>query len=171
MKASVFLIGTVAVLTACNAPSTASKNASSQANDCKQEAIAASTNAYTPLPEVVTFTPAFHVRKDRIYTTPKGVRRRNVNLEILQGDAVQASTVAGESLLKSGFKAVPVPTKGDGITRLAFDKPGYGRININARTDVGDKPSNPDAVGVVVFDWPLQAPVAKPSQAAASTAN
>jgi hypothetical protein len=110
---------------------------------------------YTPLPDYVVIDTPFHVRSDRIYATKNGIMRRRSTLELLQGGAVPVATAISEELTAAGFRAVDVKDKGDGITRLGFLKKGTGRINVSATPEVGEKPSNPKAVGVVSIDWPV----------------
>ena len=47
------------------------------------------------------------------------------------------------------------------MIRLAFLKKDAGRINVTASPDVDDKPSNPHAVGLIMFDWQQSPPTAE----------
>lgn len=111
--------------------------------------------AYKPFPSAISLTTAYHVRRDHIYTTKAGDARRGSSLELLEGDALAVVDSLGESLVAQGFHAMNLKDKGDGVTRVAYRKTGYGRINLSATPSVGEKPSNPDAVGVVAIDWPV----------------
>jgi hypothetical protein len=127
--------------------------------------------AYSPLPRGIQLVQSFHVRSDRIYTTKTGAERRRATLELLEGGTAAAAEDVQKQMAASGFRALPVKDKGDGITRLAFVKKGMGRTNVSVNPDVGDKPSNPHAVGVIMFDWQLtpmpasQVPVVKANSA------
>lgn len=121
--------------------------------------------AYSPFPHGVVLVQPFHVRSDRIYTTKPGAQRRRATLELLADGPASAADSVRKQMAASGFRALTVKDKGDGITRLAFVKKGMGRINVNTSSEVGDKPSNPHAVGLIMFDWqlapaPASAPVA-----------
>jgi hypothetical protein len=167
MKNAIFLVGIAALVASCSQPSSqpVAPNGTSVA-ECPPASNATATS-YSPLPPEFAFATPFHVRADRIYTSPTGVPRRISTLEILAGNADTVAAEAGRAFVAMGFREVQTPSKGDGLTRLAFVKPKYGRINIYAQADVGDKPFNPAAVGLIKFDWPLAAPPAKAAEQAA----
>lgn len=117
----------------------------------------ASSFAYSPLPPGVVLQTPFHVRGDRIYVTPKGMTRRVGTLELLEGDAIAVATGLETQMADAGFRTLVVPQKEDGMARFAYDRKDYGRINVYAQADVGANPFHPDAVGIIKFDWPLDA--------------
>lgn len=117
-------------------------------------ASAATPAAYTPFPDGVRVVSPFHVRSDRIYTTKGGDERRRATLETLESDAVATANDIASQLTGAGFRALDAKDRGDGVVRLGFLKKGVGRINVLASADVGEKPSNPRALGVVAIDWP-----------------
>lgn len=171
MKNAIFLVGIAALVAACSQPSSQPVTPSSTAvAECPPASNAAATS-YSPLPPGFAFATPFHVRGDRIYTTPTGLARRISTLEILAGDSGTVAVEAGRAFVAMGFREVQIPSKDEGQTRLAFVKPGYGRVNIYAQADVGDKPFNPAAVGLVKFDWPLTPPPAKADEHAAGQAS
>ena len=99
----------------------------------------------------------YQVRSDRVYTTKAGLTRRRSTLELLESDVATVVADVSTQLVSEGFRKVAVKDSIDGLTRLAFAKKDYGRINITGSKDVGDKPSNPKAVGLLSFDWPVDA--------------
>jgi hypothetical protein len=156
-------------LSACSgqngAPASTSAAAdASQATSVDRQAPTAVT--YSPFPLGVVLAQRFHVRSDRIYTTKSGAQRRRATLELLDGAPDATADSVSKQMASSGFRALTVKDKGDGITRLAFVKKGAGRTNVSISSQVGDKPSNPRAIGLIMFDWQLAPATA--SAAAAS---
>jgi hypothetical protein len=146
-------------LAACGAeqPAATSDSDPMPADDSQSAAMAAASKGfhYSPWPGMVIVETPFHVRSDRIYTTKNGADRRRTTLELLEGEAAKVIGSIGDTLVSGGFSAMNIPDKGDGIQRLAYRRNGYGRINLSAKSDVGDKPANPRATGLITFDWPL----------------
>jgi len=124
---------------------------------------------YSPLPEGVSIATPFHVRNDRIYSTRTGAMRRRSNLELLEGDAAAAAVAVGSQLQAGGFRSIEIEDKGDGMTRLAFIKKAAGRVNLRAGSDVGAKPANPLAQGLLSIDWQVSAAPAAGSDDAAES--
>lgn len=157
-------------LAACGVeqPAATSDSDPMPADDSQSAAMAAASKGfhYSPWPGMVIVESPFHVRSDRIYTTKNGADRRRTTLELLEGEAANVIGSIGDTLVSEGFSAMNIPDKGDGIQRLAYRRNGYGRINLSAKSDAGDKPANPRATGVITFDWPLSG--SEPPEAGAS---
>ena len=170
MTKNLLCIGILAVLAACTGSKPVPVDAKpgsdvvATANPSVKQEDQRCANGYSPLPKGVVLAP-FHVRSDRIYTTKVGAERRRATLELLEGGTAAAADDVSKQMAASGFRSLGVEDKGDGMIRLAFLKKDAGRINVTASSDVGDKPSNPHAVGLIMFDWqlapaPASAPVA-----------
>ena len=151
-------------LSACSGQNAAPPASTGTAADASQASSvgdhASTAFAYSPFPQGVVLAQPFHVRGDRIYTTKSGAQRRRATLELLEGAPGDVADSVRKQMASSGFRALAVKDKGDGITRLAFVKKGAGRINVSISSNIGDKPSNPRAVGVIMFDWQLAPAVA-----------
>ncbi len=163
MKRLSFVIATAIALSACNSPQPAPQSTAEASVDCPPApAPEVPKPMYDPLPDGVVLDLPFHVRSDRFYTTRGGDQRRVSTLELLDGDAGTVAREIGSALEASGFSTIAIPEKEDGVERLAFRKGGYGRINVSYQADPGDSPVNPAAVGVLKFDWPVDASPAAP---------
>ncbi|KIQ97625.1 hypothetical protein TI01_0900 [Lysobacter sp. A03] len=98
----------------------------------------------------------FHLRSDRIFTTKKGNVRRRVTLETLNDNAPEAFVSASQSLVAAGYK-VKGKAKGEVEKKYAqtFVRKGQPSITLVSNMDVGSKPANPAATGLVYFEWGL----------------
>ncbi len=115
------------------------------------------TSFYSPLPGNLQVQFPFHLRSDRIFTTKRGNVRRRVTLETLNGTAPEAFDSASQSLIGAGYK-VKGKAKGEAEKKYAqtFVRKGQPSIALVSNVDVGSKPANPDATGLVYFEWGLQ---------------
>lgn len=159
MTRHLVVLAAALALSACsgqNASPQASADATATATPTKSvDGQALTAFAYSPFPEGVVLVQPFHVRSDRIYRTKAGAERRRSALELLDGGAPSAAQDVARQMASSGFRKLDVKDKGDGVTRMSFVKKGRGRINVASSSDVGSKPSNPKAVGVITIDWQL----------------
>lgn len=115
----------------------------------------ASGFAYSPLPAGIVLMSPYQVRVDRVYVTSKGEERRTTSLELLEGNVDSLAQDILRQLADTGYTAMNIPEKNDGVTRRAVRKKSVGRINVSNTEKLGAKPSNPRSVGVISFDWPL----------------
>jgi hypothetical protein len=109
---------------------------------------------YSPLPGDIEVAFPFHLRSDRIFTNKKDKLRRRVTLELLEGSAGAAFDSASQSLVAAGYKVKGEP-KGKATARQSqgFTKKGQPSIVLISNVDVGAKPANPAAIGLVAFEW------------------
>lgn len=154
MKIRLFALPVAACLAAActqQTPDTALQAASepqaSEAQAC------AKTGFYSPLPADIELAFPFHLRSDRIFTK-KGKLRRRVLIELLEGNAGDAFASASQSLAAAGYQPKGKP-KGEptGRQSQAFTKKGHPSIVLVSNVNVGTKPANPGAVGLMAFDW------------------
>lgn len=154
MKSKLLLVLVAGLAAACTQqPPSASRQAAvppqpTGAQTCTQAGF------YSPLPVDVQLAFPFQLRGDRIFTNKKGKVRRRVTIELLEGSAGDAFASASQSLVAAGYKAKGQP-KGEPTTRQsqAFTMKGKPSIALVSNADVGTKPANPDAVGLVSFEW------------------
>lgn len=109
---------------------------------------------YSPLPVDIRLAFPFHLRSDRIFTNKKGKLRRRVTMELLEGQAGAAFESASQSLVAGGYKPKGV-AKGDLTARSSqtFTQKGKPSIVLVSNVNVGAKPANPDALGLVSLEW------------------
>lgn len=125
------------------------------------------TSFYSPLPGDLQVQFPFHLRSDRIFTNKKGALRRRVTLETLNGTAAEAFEGASQSLVAAGYKAKG-KLKGSPEKKQAqsFVRKGQPTIALVSNVDVGSKPANPDATGLVYFEWTVRSAKANVQAAA-----
>jgi len=158
MKSRVLILLVAGLLAACsdNTPvdQGAASPASGPADTSLVQADCVGEGFYSPLPAGVTVSFPFHFRIDRISPNSKGKMNRRVVLEIVEGDTAAAFESAKQSLLDAGYRLNGEP-KGDPAKKQLqkFKKEGSPAITLKSDTNVGKKPSNPAAIGVVYFDW------------------
>lgn len=130
------------------APQMAAPSPQAETQACKQAGF------YSPLPADVQLSFPFQLRSDRIFTNKKGKVRRRVTIEFLEGSAGDAFVSASQSLEAVGYKAKG-KLKGESTTRQsqAFVMKGKPSITLVSNVNVGKKPANPEAVGLVSFEW------------------
>ncbi|MGN7726625.1 hypothetical protein ACTJIL_12535 [Luteimonas sp. 22616] len=115
------------------------------------------TSFYSPLPSELQVQFPFHLRSDRIFTNKKGTVRRRVTLETLNGTAQEAFESASQSLVAAGYKAKgKLKGSPDKKQAQSFARKGQPSIALVSSVDVGSKPANPDAIGLVYFEWTPQ---------------
>lgn len=119
-----------------------------------QEQACAQGGFYSPLPVNIQLASPFHLRSDRIATNKQGKVRRRVTLEMLQGTGGEAFADASRSLLAAGYE-VKGQLKGEPTARQSqgFIKKGHPSIVLISNVDVGAKPANPDAKGLLAVEW------------------
>lgn len=148
-------IGLVAGCGQTSAPDAASQAAQPQApvaESCTQAGF------YSPLPGDVQLQFPFQLRSDRIFTNKKGTVRRRVTLETLSGTAPEAFGSASQSLIAAGYKAKgKLKGAAENKQSQTFVRKGQPSIALVSNVDVGSKPANPDATGLVYFEWTLRA--------------
>lgn len=57
----------------------------------------------------------------------------------------------------AGYKAGEVRPGRDGRASVAFSRKGSSRVEANVTPTIGDKPSHPDAKGVLSVEWTVAA--------------
>lgn len=140
------------VATSESASTTASTDAENSASPADAPPAGASDSL---LPPGVTITVPSKQRSMHGYTTKAGQDRRVVIYEFFDGDVATVTGSLERSMAAAGFNSKPVDDKGDGKTRVAFIKPGFGRVNIAVTSSLGNKPSDASAKGVFSLDVPL----------------
>ena len=106
------------------------------------------------MPDGIRLDFPFHFRGDRIFKNKKGKVRRRVTVEVLEGDVKSAFDRASRALVEAGYKPKG-SRKGDPATKQsqAFTKKGKSAISLASNVKVGKKPANPNALGLVSFEW------------------
>ncbi len=113
------------------------------------------------LPDGLAMPVGFELRNVMERQTDKGERRNRSVYEFAEGDNAAAFEAVKQVLTGAGFKDGEVKLTDSGIS-ATFRKAGYGRIQVSVSSNLGKKPKNPAAKGVVSVDWPAAdaAPVA-----------
>ena len=161
-KTASILLALLVALCGCARTNLAPEQASeTQASNPVEKATSApcppTPAGYNPFPAGVSPSFTYHLRTDRIYVHANGKSRRRLVLETLDSDAISALASLKQTLSASGFKQREDKTSPDGRITSPWSKKGSGTILLISVNDVGSKPSNPSAKGVVIIDYPFSA--------------
>jgi hypothetical protein len=109
------------------------------------------------LPPNVVIAVAHEHRRDWVYTAKPGIDRKQVIFEYTEGTPDTVFQSVEQSMKAAGFgDAIKDAGKGE-IVSASFRKEGYGKVSIWVNPDAGAKPRNPNAKGVLGFDYPAPA--------------
>ncbi len=106
------------------------------------------------LPEGVNLPSGYVLRNVMERRTQKGEQRNRSVFEYADGDSKSAYEAAKASLEAAGFTAGELKVDADGVLANTFRKAGYGRVQVSTSDNIGRKPKNPAAKGVLSLDWP-----------------
>jgi hypothetical protein len=109
----------------------------------------------------VVLVIAHQTRSNRTYVSQLGANRQQVAFEYLEGTPATAIKSMEQSLMAAGFVGTARPDSPTGVVSMTFKKEGYGQVNVWANPDIGPKPRNPDAKGVLGIDFPAPGAVAQ----------
>lgn len=116
-------------------------------------------SGYQWMPANLVLDVPYHLHADRIYKTQKDGLRRRVMLEFLEGDSNSVLAQVDKSLTTAGFQARPrIEASKEADVVIPYDKAGYGNVVVYVDSSPGDNPSNPDAKGILSFDFPIGMP-------------
>lgn len=112
-------------------------------------------SGYRFLPEQLEVPVDYHIRVDRLYTSLNDQPRRRIALEFLEGDADSVLASVEQAMLKAGYEARPRRIQPNDNIIAPFVKKGGTSLTVMLNPNAGDKPSNPEAKGVLIYDYPL----------------
>lgn len=111
---------------------------------------------YSPFPQGVNPDLALHFRHDQIRSRPDGEQRRVVAFEYLTGDQQSAMDALITAMTQAGYKAGSKRTRDDGRFEVIFRK-NREQVIGTVLSNVGKKPSHPDAKGIIALNMPFYA--------------
>jgi hypothetical protein len=108
-------------------------------------------------PEGVQIPEGLALKNKSFRQTDSGERRSRATYEFAQGSSESIFNSMVDALEASGFSQGEVKRTASGAVTTTFRKAGYGRVQIAASSEIGEKPKLSGAIGVLTIDWPAKA--------------